>query len=303
MADLQVIDNIQDGSDAVGVQGPGKTGQVPEDYSNLPPLLHQLGKAEKDRLVTEIREKKLDPAKLPTKLDSLWGDYQKLQSEVSKGIRVPAKDAPQADWDQYRKAIGVPLGPEGYALDKPKLPDGLTYNENLETWFRQKLHGAGVSQEQAKEIFADWNKLQIDAYQKAVKARNEAKAKTEKEETAAREKAAFEVLETLKAEFKDKFADEMAYMQKGKKTFMSQSLLEKVQAARLPSGITLDNDTEFVKAWANIGHKMADDTFVVPIEGGSAGNAPRKGLPKTPHGYAMEFPNMRKDSRYGVKEE
>lgn len=69
-------------------------------------------------------------------------------------VPVP-KDANDTEaWDRYYKAGGRPDEPSKYEFAKPeKLPEGVTYNEGMETWWRQAAHEAGLSNRQAGKLF------------------------------------------------------------------------------------------------------------------------------------------------------
>jgi hypothetical protein len=61
-------------------------------------------------------------------------------------VPIP-KDPNDAEaWERYYKAGGRPDDPAKYEFQKPeKMPDGTIYDENMETWWRQSAHEAGLS--------------------------------------------------------------------------------------------------------------------------------------------------------------
>jgi hypothetical protein len=72
----------------------------------------------------------------------------------SEKVPIP-KDPNDAEaWDRYYKAGGRPEDPAKYEFQKPeKMPEGTTYDEGMETWWRQSAHEAGLSQRQASKLF------------------------------------------------------------------------------------------------------------------------------------------------------
>ena len=227
-------------------------------------------------------------ATLP-KLDNLVAEINRLDGEVGNGIRVPKAEASKEEWAKYRKEIGVPESPEGYALTIPKLPNGVPYNPKLEQWFRKELFDAGVPQGAAERIFNNWNATQIAAYESNAKAQQEARVAF-----AARAE------EQLKAEWKDDYPKNIETMKSAIARFGGQEVLNALKEARLPNGVTLDNHPAIAKAFYEIGRRMDGDVMVggdQPIKGAPAA---RPGLPVTPSGLPMNlYPDMERADYYG----
>ena len=223
------------------------------------------------------------------KLDNLVAEITRLDGEVGNGIRVPKADASKDEWTKYRKEIGVPDSPEGYALTIPKLPNGVPYNPNLEKWFRKTLFEAGVPQTTAEKIFNDWNTTQIASYESSVKAQE-----------AQRVAFASRAEEQLKAEWKDDFPRNIETMKAAVARFGGQEVLNALKEARLPNGVTLDNHPAIIKAFYEVGRRMDGDVMVAgdqPVRGEPAA---RPGLPVTPSGMPMNlYPDMEKSTYYG----
>ena len=90
--------------------------------------------------------------------------------------------------------------------------------------------------------------------------------------------------------------------------YMSKDLLDTLNATRTPDGVRLTDNPVFMKAWINIGERMADDTMVggQAASGGSAGAKrtwEREGLPKSPSGFVFGYPAMENDPRFQRKAE
>ena len=288
MADAMTLDA------PVGVAAPaaGTTGQpqgAPQAPS-LSKLYDQLPEATRK----EIKAERFAPL---AKLDNLVAEINRLDGEVGNGIRVPGKDATKEQWAKYRKDLGIPESPEGYALTIPKLPNGLTYNDTLEKWFRKQLFDAGVPQSHAEKMFNDWNASQIAAYDANQKAQEQQRIAFAKQ-----------TQETLQAEWKDDYGRNVETMKAAIARFGGPEVLQVLQNARLPNGVTLDNHPAFAKAFYEIGKRMEADTMVAGETGAGATRTDegRPGLPLDPvtgRPMPMMYPDMEKDPRFRVKAE
>lgn len=75
--------------------------------------------------------------------------------------KVPLpKDANDNEaWNHVYKSLGRPDDPGGYQFAKPeKLPEGMTYDDNMETWWRQAAHKSGLSARQAAALHGEYLK-------------------------------------------------------------------------------------------------------------------------------------------------
>jgi hypothetical protein len=249
-----------------------KTGGAQPAKGNLAPLYDQLGEA-KNSLKNAARFEKLP------KLSDLVAEIDRLDGEVSNGIRVPGKGASKAEWDKYREGLGIPSSAEGYRLNRPDLPQGMRYNESLEKWFRGRMHQANVPQDVASAMFDEFNKMQLDSFAAMVASQKEAATKG---------------MDALKAKFGDKLPDKMAAMTKAMNAFMSPGMFAKIKS------VGLDNDPDFIAGWIAIGEKMSEDKLTTATEGGGV-HEPRSGMPRTAHGHTIEYPGMR--AKYPVRAE
>lgn len=89
-----------------------------------------------------------------------------LESKLSNAIPKLAENATPEELSAFNKAIGVPDKPEDYQFTKPKLPDGLPYDESIETWFRNTAHELGMPSAVAGGLFEKWNGLMVEVYNK-----------------------------------------------------------------------------------------------------------------------------------------
>jgi hypothetical protein len=127
---------------------------------------------------TELTQQTTEPGKWIAQLpDDLKGNeelkkYQTLKDFANahlqtisgmKGmIRLPGKDAKPEDIQSFKKAIGVPEKPDAYTFEPMNLPEGVSLDDNLVTWFKDLAHKAGLSTEQAKQIYGEYVKRTVD---------------------------------------------------------------------------------------------------------------------------------------------
>jgi hypothetical protein len=145
-------------------------------------------------------------------------------------------------------------------------------------------------------MFNDWNALQAETYTAAIAARQKA-------DEASRAAAAKAAVETLTAEYKDELPKMMQLRDAAIARFGGQELVDAFKQARLPNGLTFDNDPRVNKMLIEVGKRMDVDSIVTGAGGSGNGAQVRPNMPKTPHGYALTFPDMEKDPRLRVKAE
>jgi hypothetical protein len=190
--------------------------------------------------------------KLPKGLPELYAQFDQLQTQSVGALKRPAQDAPKEAWDQFYKELGRPESAEGYTLEKPQIPSGMRYDESTEKWFRGVAHNLGLTQDQAKGFFNEYNKVQIEAN---LRAREAKKA------------AAETALNALKQEWKDSFPDKWEGIRQAYTQFIPEgqngALFKKIQA------YGLDNDPDFLRMFKNIYDKIGPPKIVVPSGEGS----------------------------------
>jgi hypothetical protein len=100
---------------------------------------------------------------------------------LSERARVAEISQKMKELEEGRKP---PNSPSDYNFDKPKLPEGMTYSEPLEKWFRDVAHAQGLTQAQFKALYEGWNKVNIEGFARMSaeqKARQEAAQKATQE--------------------------------------------------------------------------------------------------------------------------
>jgi hypothetical protein len=232
----------------------------------LPAWMNQATKAQREAAQAALAK---DPNALKglDTIPAVWERLSALKASSEGSIRIPNKDAPKEQWDQYRKALGIPESPEQYAFAKPNLPKGMLYDDGFEKWFKGKAFEGNVSQAAAVAMVNGYNELQIAAFNALVKKKNDAFAK-------------------INSDFQSKYGQEapakVSQMIDGFRSFATPGFIEKMKQ------FDMENDPDCIQTFVNIGAAMADDTF----RGASRGR-PEQGPPMFKYGWMeKDFPKQ-----------
>lgn len=178
--------------------------------------------------------------RFPT-LSDLGKAYLEAEGKLQKAIFIPAEGATEQEFGDFFGKLGRPAKPEEYAVERPKLPDGMQYDEAMEKEFRAAAHKAGVSNRQFKALYDLFNSRQIAAYQSA--AEQSAKALQASQDA-------------LKKEWGNDY-DTKTELAKRALIFMGgQELIDEVNR----TGI--GNSPSLVKVFAEVGRRLSDDKLV-----------------------------------------
>lgn len=128
------------------------------------------------------------------------------KGELESRVFVPDKNATPEQLAAYRKAVGVPESPDGYAFEKPQLPEGMQYDETTEAWFKNTSHELGIPAQAASELFSQFNAREIERYRAAQSKRLE-DAKKQAEE---RDRQVGETKNVLQQEWGESFPQRLA---------------------------------------------------------------------------------------------
>lgn len=166
-----------------------------------------------------------------------------LDGKSVNAVPLLTEDATDEEKAAFYKALGRPESPDGYTLEKPELPDGMVYDENLEAFMRPKLHEAGFSQAHFSAA-ADL----LTAYNTHVHQQN----------VAATQKAMNEYVESVGADqAKADFEDVSRVCEK----LGGNDLANLMERAEI-DGVKLGNHPIFVKAFLGVKGAVLDDTYV-----------------------------------------
>jgi len=109
-------------------------------------------------------------------LDGLAKSYlhsQKLLGRDPKSlIAIPGADDVEGLNNVYA-ALGRPDSIDKYQLTAPKLPEGLTVDEKLQSGFLTKAHELGLNNRQVDALYQWWNQENGNVYSQSVEARQQ----------------------------------------------------------------------------------------------------------------------------------
>lgn len=101
----------------------------------------------KDARPEDVPEKFWDTEAGAVRVEALLKSYRELERRMSQRIAPPGDDAPEEERIRFRRAIGVPDAPDGYAIEaKHELCCG-------DDTINNRLHEAGFSQNQAQLVY------------------------------------------------------------------------------------------------------------------------------------------------------
>lgn len=99
--------------------------------------------------------------------------YQRLidLTEKSKDmVVIPKENATPEELTAYRQALGIPETSEGYEIKRPeKMPEGLPYDEVLESKFKETAHNLGLTSKQVQGLYEMFNSYGIEGYTQLTK--------------------------------------------------------------------------------------------------------------------------------------
>ncbi len=89
---------------------------------------------------------------------SLAKSYVNLEHLIgNEKVPVPKDANDQEGWDRFWKAAGKPEAADKYEFQKPeKMPEGVTYDENMEKWWRDVAHRNNLTKGQASGLFKEY---------------------------------------------------------------------------------------------------------------------------------------------------
>lgn len=83
--------------------------------------------------------------------------FRTYTETTQNALKLPAPDAPDAEWDAVFAKMGRPEKPEGYEFKLPDgLPDVFFYDDTAAQEFRAMAHEAGLSPKQAAKLHDKW---------------------------------------------------------------------------------------------------------------------------------------------------
>lgn len=203
------------------------------------------------------------------------GKHAEASKVLEKSIQIPGEDATDEERAAFLSRLGRPEKHDDYKLKRPKLPEGLTYDEALEARFREQAHKAGLSQSAAESMFNMWNSEVLDAHKQMETFR------TKQKEAAVKE---------LKSLWGDELAGNTERAKRGLEAFAKvaspddegKSIMEYFDASGFGDRIPV------IKLFSEIGKLVSEDGLVDGLPGYKKSNKTSDGRPM------LTFPSMEK---------
>lgn len=176
-----------------------------------------------------------------------------LRQKLSTSLTPPGPDARPEQVVEFRRRLGVPDSPAGYDVALPEgLPANLLPDEAVQAkidGFLQAIHGAGASQEVAATA-VDWYYGYLA----------EGLAQQARQQVEAREAATAELRRTWGGEAAFQRNSELA---RRAAAALGGERFGQFLAQTKAGGLSLGDHPEFIRAFAVIGRRMAEDVLLL----------------------------------------
>jgi len=201
-------------------------------------------------------------------LEGLAKSFLSAQKMVGADkIVLPNEHSTKEERDEFLRKIGRPDTPEDYGFKPPtkeELPEGATYNEELDKAFAKKAHELGLTKEQANAL-RQWH--------------NEAALASAKSSEEVMAKSYEEAQNALRKEWGKAYEANLDLANKAVRTFDPKNKLIELGLA---------NDPDVVRMFAQIGKAISEDKLVVADAGRTPASAKQEinsimGNPKHPY--------------------
>lgn len=212
----------------------------------------------------------LSPIKNVQELAKSFVHAQELVGK--KGVILPTDEADQEGWAAVNKALGVPDLADDYKFPELELPEGMTIDEDMQKWFRQAAHKAGMPQRVVDKLYKDYAERQVAQFTNYQKQMDERRGSAEQQ---------------LRQEWGKDYDNRLAGAQRLLRTFGDEQLVQYMDQ----SGY--GNDPTLIRLFSNIAGKLGNDVL---IEGGSGG-----GFGMTPTMAKAEINTKKGDAEFMKK--
>jgi len=86
-----------------------------------------------------------------------------LSRMMGNSVKIPEEDATDEERNDFYTKLGRPETADKYEYERPDMPEGMAYDENSETAFKQLAHNQGLTQKQVGSILDFYNKFALDS--------------------------------------------------------------------------------------------------------------------------------------------
>jgi len=203
----------------------GQTGQSQQQQSQ-----------QKNWLPKELRDH--EALQDVNKPGELANRYVETKQKLDNAVVLPGENATDEELQKFYNKVGRPETPDEYQFDE--VPEGLNRDEEFESWFKQTAHKLGLTREQAKGLFSEYNNLVSQNEQSRQQQRQQQREKAQGE---------------LKQELGEEYDTKITQAQRA----VSQLGGDDLKAALDESGY--GDDPRMVKAFIKIAESVSDDTL------------------------------------------
>ena len=172
--------------------------------------------------------------------------YLELMKQQSTSVKIPDEHTSAPERSAFYRSLGCPETPADYVIEKTKLPEGMSWDEEFEMTMRGIAHEDGWTQPQMKRMSEAFNKYQVDKYNK------------QELESARLNDKQHEELKVAKGGDYDKFC---AVSERACSELIDNNEL-RTKFAQLIEEKGLKNHPVFTEVFGVIGTKMLDDDLV-----------------------------------------
>ncbi len=103
-------------------------------------------------------------------IGDLGSKYLELEGKTKGYIKPLGKNATPEEVSEYRKAVGVPEKSSDYKIERlEKMPDGMVYDEVLESKFKEIAHKNNYTQQQVTELSKMHTEYMVNLHNEMVK--------------------------------------------------------------------------------------------------------------------------------------
>jgi len=184
------------------------------------------------------------------------GDLAKAHLDADgkqEGLRLPGEDASDDERNAFYTELGRPENADGYDMSAPEnLPEGLAYDTEKESKYRDLFHDMGLTRDQAKKIWDTYHAEESSLWQEAMDSVKQSQS---------------EAVNALKKEAgtDEKYNEMIEISKRAAKEFCDSDFYDEI----IKVG-SLGDDPSFIKAFYNIGKAVMDDQGVISVKGNSS---------------------------------
>lgn len=177
---------------------------------------------------------------------SVKGNASELQGKLDNSIPKLNDNPTAEETAAYFKSIGRPDDVNGYDIQKPELPEGLPYSDEVVGQFKEAALALNMTPTQAQGLFKWYMDGTVNAHK--VDAENRSKSVTEAETA-------------LKTEYGADYSANLELMKRAVEKFGGEEFIKHMDDTGL------GNNPMIIKTFVNIGKAMSEDTLVLGDKG------------------------------------